>query len=232
MKIITWNIRHGGGTRISKIADVIKNHDADIIVITEYRNNENGSELRKSLLENGYLFQNTPLVDRNKNTLMIAAKNDFSTKFFYDNLQEEYFRALKVENSSLCLYGLYFPQKLEKKKIFEFILSEMSKNEHRAVIFMGDFNTGKHYIDEEKNTFSCSQYMDSIEQHSYVDVWRYINKDKREFTWYSNIGNGFRIDHAYINEKYKIKIVNCFYSHNERLDKVSDHSMMVLELDL
>jgi exodeoxyribonuclease III len=59
-----------------------------------------------------------------------------------------------------------------------------------------------------------------------------INKDNLEFTWYSNIGNGFRIDHAFINEEYKNKILNCFYLHNERIDKISDHSMMVLELDL
>jgi hypothetical protein len=35
-----------------------------------------------------------------------------------------------------------------------------------------------------------------------------------------------------VNSESSYIILNCFYSHNERIDKVSDHSMMVLELDL
>lgn len=232
MKIITWNIRQGGGTRINKVICSIKDYKADIIVITEYRNNENGLELRKFLLDNGYLFQIVPMVDKNKNTLLIAARSDFSSQLFLQDLHEDYFRVVKVENNDLCLYGLYFPQKMEKKKIFDFMLNEMNKYKGKAVVFIGDFNTGKHFIDEEKNTFFCSQYINIIEENNYADAWRFINKDKHEFSWYSNRGNGFRIDHAYINEEYKDKILNCFYSHKEREDKITDHSMMVLELDM
>ena len=232
MKIITWNIKHGGGTRINQVIDTLGEYDADILVITEYRNNEKGKNLRNFLMERGYLFQVAPIIEKNKNTVLVAARDDFSTQLFYRELQDEYFRAVKVENSDLCLYGLYFPQNNEKKKIFNFILDEISKNKEKPAIFIGDFNTGKHFIDEAKSTFYCSQYMDAIEQKSYIDAWRVINKDKKEFTWYSNVGNGFRIDHAFVNEKYKSKVLDCFYSHREREEKISDHSPMVLKLDI
>ena len=41
MKITTWNIRHGGGSRIKEISQFCsENRDSDVLVITEFRNNK------------------------------------------------------------------------------------------------------------------------------------------------------------------------------------------------
>ena len=37
MRLLAWNIRQGGGTRLPRIADALKRHDADIVVLSEYR---------------------------------------------------------------------------------------------------------------------------------------------------------------------------------------------------
>jgi hypothetical protein len=37
MRLLTWNIRQGGGSRLPRIADALKRHDADIVVLSEYR---------------------------------------------------------------------------------------------------------------------------------------------------------------------------------------------------
>lgn len=211
MKIITWNIRHGGGARINRIIDRIQSHNADILVITEYRNNTKGKELKNNLAENDYKFQAAPEIDIKKNTLMIASKTDFEVQLFENQLQEEYHRVVKIGNDHLSLYGVYFPQKMQKKKIFEFMVEEMDIVIGKPTIFIGDYNTGKPFTDEAKNTFSCSNYMDIIEQKDHVDVWRFINKDKLEYSWYSNAGNGFRIDHAFINKSFLNKVSDCFY---------------------
>jgi len=39
MKIVTLNIRHGGGKRIHQILDHLDKYHSDIIVLTEYREN-------------------------------------------------------------------------------------------------------------------------------------------------------------------------------------------------
>jgi exodeoxyribonuclease III len=232
VEILTWNIRHGGGTRVNKIIDRIIEHEADIVIITEYRNNENGLIIRKALLENGYLAQVSAIVDGDKNTLLIAGKNNFSSKMLNKQLGEDFFRVINIEFCDLNIYGVYFPQKLEKKKIFEFMISEINNNSVKPIIFIGDFNTGKHYIDEQKNTFKCSEYISLIEQRNLTDAWRHINGEKIEYTWYSNAGNGFRIDHAFISNTIKEKIKDCYYSHKEREDKSSDHSALILEIDI
>ena len=229
MKIISWNIRQGGGKRIEAIIINIVKYNSDIIILTEYRNNENGLRIRQALLQKGYLFQYCPIVEKNINTVFIATKNDFSTSLFYNELQKQYFRVVKIYNSKLTIYGLYFPQREEKKKIFDFMINETRKNK---AVFIGDFNTGKHYIDEYKKTFVYSDYFDTLEKEGLVDVWRSVNLDKREYSWYSNSNNGFRIDHAFINKDLKENIKNCYYSHEERTEKISDHSLMVLDIEM
>ena len=42
MKIVTWNIRHGGGKRVKDIVGMIGSYsEVDVFIITEFRNNNN-----------------------------------------------------------------------------------------------------------------------------------------------------------------------------------------------
>ena len=54
MRVFTLNIRHGGGSRIEKILDEIKAIDADIVVLTEFRNNRAGGAIRNGLTATGH----------------------------------------------------------------------------------------------------------------------------------------------------------------------------------
>ena len=42
MRVLAWNIRQGGGARLAGIAAAIAAHDADVLVISEYRGGEAG----------------------------------------------------------------------------------------------------------------------------------------------------------------------------------------------
>ena len=37
MKILAWNIQHGGGTRLARIVEEVSAFDADVIALTEFR---------------------------------------------------------------------------------------------------------------------------------------------------------------------------------------------------
>jgi len=39
MKIVTLNIRHGGGTRVPVILEYLDSQNGDVIVLTEFREN-------------------------------------------------------------------------------------------------------------------------------------------------------------------------------------------------
>src|SRR4051812_49757597 len=53
MKVLAWNIRHGGGARIARIVEELTAHDPDVIALTEYRAAP-GKQLAGELAERGW----------------------------------------------------------------------------------------------------------------------------------------------------------------------------------
>ena len=54
MKIISLNIRHGGGKRIADILEYLIDKEADVIVFTEYRENANSEIIHSRLREEAF----------------------------------------------------------------------------------------------------------------------------------------------------------------------------------
>ena len=230
MKITTWNLRHGGGKRIKKIISALKNEPSDVIILTEYRNNKNSEELKKSLSELGYIHQYWFDSEPRINSVIIVSKQEFENKENFPILKEHQQRVLKVRVNGYNIYGCYFPGKELKKEVFEFLLSEINTRSKENIIITGDINTGKHFIDEKGASFYHSEYLDKFESKGLIDAWRKVNEENKEFSWYSNAGNGFRLDHFFIDVDLADNIINCEYRHIYREDKISDHSLMSLEL--
>ena len=98
-------------------------------------------------------------------------------------------------------------------------------------LFIGDFNTGAPFTDEVGNTFACAEHFAKLSAFGWTDMWRHYNRETREGTWYSSKGNGFRLDHAFASPSLRPRIASCRYSHVEREAKVSDHSILIVEVD-
>lgn len=237
MKIITWNIQHGGGKRISSILKVLElNSGCDVVILTEFRTNSNGQKIQNTLSSLSFRYSVYHETDSNKNKVFIASKIEFDSHYFPQLLEHEH-RILKIFFNptsfgcgKLLLYGCYFPQKNEKKHLFEHLIREISRTECDVMI-LGDLNTGKHKIDEIGRTFYQSNYMDEFENKRMIDVFRNVHGNKREYSWFSNSGNGFRIDHIFVSSTLEKHIKDCYYTHSYREDKFSDHSMMTIELE-
>ncbi len=230
MKILSWNIRQGGSSRIKNIVLECLKENPNILIFTEYRNNYAGDKLKKTLFNNGFKYFHHIHLEKNINTVLIATQAESSLdKTFHKNISEKSRKnILKVIVDSVSIYGVYFPQKNEKKQTFKILLKEMESLKENT-IFIGDFNTGKHFIDEKQKTFYCAEDFKLLENNDFIDAWRSENGDKKEYSWFSRIGNGFRIDHAFISKRLS-KNLKCYYNHNVRIEKLSDHSMLVLEI--
>jgi exodeoxyribonuclease III len=62
------------------------------------------------------------------------------------------------------------------------------------------------------------------------EAWRTLNGDQREYSWISNRHHGFRIDHAFPSPALLPRLIGAKYSHTERQQKISDHSLLIVEL--
>ena len=77
-KIITWNIRHGGTKNKKNIVSTLRDHNPDVIVLTEYRSNTSGDFITSSLRELGWQHQANGDASPKKNSVLIASKEPFA----------------------------------------------------------------------------------------------------------------------------------------------------------
>lgn len=229
MKIMTFNIRHGGGTRGNQILESVLSHNPDTVVFTEYRENKNGLFLRNSLAANGYLAFSCSSIKPKENSVAIASKAPFVATTFPLELEKHSQRALLASFEGLSILGVYFAQNQDKRPLFDFINDRSKEVFEVNGVVIGDFNTGKHYLDESKKTFHCVKEFEQLERNSLIDSWRSRNPETREFSWYSSAGNGFRIDHIFSTPELDSKLSRVYYSHDERENGVSDHSILIAE---
>src|SRR5438045_4049374 len=73
-KLLTWNLRHGGGSRRTPaIALSLLEHRADIVVLTEFRRTT-GGQIAGVLFDHGLRFQHSTDPAQGTNGLLIASR--------------------------------------------------------------------------------------------------------------------------------------------------------------
>ncbi|MBT8191289.1 MAG: hypothetical protein KJO29_12735 [Bacteroidia bacterium] len=227
LRILSWNIRQGGGTRINKILNKVTESESDIIIISEFRNGRTGQVFRSSLLKHGYRFQNVSAALPSDNSVAIFSKIPCqqliykdACPFFPHNIVCSVYDAFRI-------YGVYMPHK-KKHKLFEFLTKE--SKQHENLIIAGDYNSGKNYIDQKGNSFWYTDQLTQLEESGMEDAFRLKHVDIAEYSWFSHKGNGFRYDHIYMNKVLTPVLSDCYYEHSWREKGLSDHSPMFLEL--
>lgn len=227
LSILSWNIRQGGGTRVAKITMQLKTFNADIVVLSEYRNNDSGMKIRASLLNHGYRFQQVSNAPKSDNSVAIFSKLPCN-HWLYPQADPTYMHnVIASEYEAFKLYGMYLPHK-KKHVLFDFLLSEAQAL--TAGIMVGDFNSGINKVDQAGNSFWYEDELKALSGLGYRDAFRVKHGDVREYSWYSHKGNGYRYDHTYVHENLVPIVKNCYYLHAWREEGLSDHSPMVLEL--
>ena len=228
MKFVTLNIQHGGGKRIPEILEYLHSQDADVIVLTEFRNNSNAEALRAGLATAGFLHFAGASAAAQENSVCIFSKQPFVSRMYPELPIPDQHRLISAHFDCMSVYGVYFPQNKAKESLFEFLLEGGHRPTEDAYLIVGDFNTGLHFQDEEKATFYCTAEFKALLKSELVDSWRNRHPNTREFSWYSNHGNGFRIDHVFSNAAADALIEQVYYDHKPRETKTTDHSALVI----
>ena len=231
MRLLAWNIRHGGGARLAAIGQALAAHEADILVISEYRGGDSANRLRAMLAGLGYPYATTLTPPPGKNGVLIAARHPFGEHGAVSDAVPEPYRMVRVEFAGLVLCGIYMPNLLKKVPYWEALIASLAAEADGAALAIGDFNTCRAYVDERGAIDATAHFMDRIEAIGFCDLWRRRYPEGREYTWYSTRDNGFRIDHAFLSPVLAARANAVRYSHEERLAGISDHSPLILDLD-
>lgn len=251
MKILTWNIRNGGGKDCAETISALLQHNADIIALTEYQS-KNELPLIKAIRGAGYKFIETTNPEAKENGILVASKQDAVTQNHFSLDQDEKrWLSFRIPSCNLQILAVHIPGapdhkfvngfgisgKARKELFWQKILEYAEANKNNKTLILGDFNTGLKE-DAEGTPFILSKYMKDLISIGYVDAWRAVHKNKKEYTWYSQHKvngttvdkNGFRLDYLFVAPTCKSNVLNAYHSHYERLTKISDHSVLIGEV--
>jgi exonuclease III len=232
LRLLAWNIRHGGGARLPAIVQALARHEADILVISEYRGGDSANRLRAALVASGYLHATSLVPPPGRNGVLIASRRPFREHGAVSTALPEPYRMVRVEVAGLFLCGIYMPNLLAKVPYWQALIAALAADSGNAALAIGDFNTCRAYVDEPGAIDATAHFMDKVEAIGFCDLWRRRHPEGREFSWYSTRGNGFRIDHAFLSAALAAQAGAVRYSHAERLAGLSDHSPLILDLEV
>jgi len=231
--ITTWNILHGGGARrIPAIALHLVGCGADVLVLTEYRTTV-GGQLRAVLADHGWGHQACTEPARGRNGVLIASRAPLQHVPPAGDRNDRLVIEAEIPDLGLALCGLHIPctnGSTERNSCWKRVLAVAARRVDEPCVLIGDFNTGRHQLDEDGSTFTQTASMGRLSAMGYVDAWRTRNARKREATWISHRGAGFRIDHAFLSAPLAERLEDAWYSHTERESGLSDHSSMTIRL--
>lgn len=232
LRLLTLNIRHGGGQRASTIADAIVDSEPDIVVLTEFRENASAAIIRDRLAARGWTHQASSNPPARTNGVFVAARMPFAVGPTQLGVPEGDWRWLELEFGALRLVASYFPLSARKLPYWDWFLERARERSDGQCVLIGDFNTGKHLIDEVGATFFGADYPIRLEELGWADAWRSLHPEDREYTWYSPKGNGFRLDYAWLSPSLRGSLRAASHLHETRTKAITDHAGLMVDLAL
>lgn len=232
MRILSWNIRQGGGSRLKRIQEVIAGHNPDVLILPEFRNNAAGIELRRWLGQAEHHHVVAPATEAPAhNSVLLSAKISF-VPIHFPELGPDQRRCIGGKFGRLTILAFYFATMEAKRPVFEFIKRLPKRMLPAETLLIGDFNTGCRYWDEGRMDLSLVEEFGAVLGCGWVDVWRQRNPGKREWSWVEPWGKhvGYRLDHALVSPGLVPRVIEVHYSHAERGRGMSDHSGLILDL--
>lgn len=247
MKLLSWNILHGGTGRRQRIVDALRAHNPDVIALSEFRAAP-GAWILAALapewphsicahaegLGNGLcVISRTPLVRHVPCIKLPHAGGcwvdvELPAYGFLLGVRHILCSAPKTETRA---YGA------DKVRYWNAVLRAARAQISTSMLLIGDWNSGTRRLDDERGKtliVGCEQF-DRLSELGWTDLWRERNPGPTEWTWYSRLkggarGYGFRIDHAFASPPLHARVQTCRYSHLERDAAISDHSAVIIEL--
>ncbi len=257
MKIISWNV-NSVRARLENILNYIKKAKPDILFLQEIKaqNQDFPAEVFKESGYYSYVFG-----QKSYNGVAFLSKieiKNINTNFVDDKLKQSRIITgdLNIKKQLVQLINIYVPngnpidtEKYEYKKrwldLFILQIKKISKL-NSNIIISGDFNI----IPEEIDVYDPKRYENDalfkleirkkfreLINLGFVDVYRYLNKKKEEYTFWDYFAgswpknHGMRIDHFLVSNNFlpNVKGININKKPRGAI-KPSDHTPIELEI--
>lgn len=245
ISLLCWNIGNPSRHRAEKQADWLGKRSEDFFVLTETKKSE-GCFFFKHYFETRDYHVIVPDIDEREYGTMMISKYPLAKSLFlnYTSLLSSRVVAMttSLPEGTLEIIGLYVPsrdvsaEKIERKKHFlENVTQALSNAPVPAFrIVCGDFNVLEPDHIPRYRFFKEWEYAfyQNLMGNQLKDAFRYLSPCVREYSWIGRTGDGYRYDHCFVSESILPILKKCFYLHEPREARLSDHSAIIAELSL
>ena len=240
MRILFWNIMHGGGYRAGKIADQILDWNPDIVALAEFRGTAPSRSIAQRLYDAGYVHQLTTANSDEPtwNALLVASRIEL-TRVHVEEAPEPdlYWLLAKVHCGALiCVGTMLVPLGDAWYEYTGALLNIASGWQQGPCLIIGDTNCGLTGLDEDtaSSADAREKFIEPMSNLGWSDMYRVFHPDLDAPTWYSHIKCGFRLDRAYASPGLQPLVVGCRHDwgHLWNQKKLSDHAAIILDLEL
>jgi len=237
IRFLNWNIRNPSLQRAVKQTEWLNKNNFDVIVLTEVKLSEGCLYIRDRLSSLGYTTIITE--PREDYGVILAIKDHLKeiSRVSVNYLSHRVSCAVcDFLGNNVLITGVYMPVwRDEKKKRFLDAFEELLKNENLKFdswIILGDMNLLEPDHFPQYSEYKDWEYFYNVfGKYGFVDAFRHFHPKEREYSWFGRKGNGYRFDHIFVSKNLLPLIKDCFYIHEPRIKKLSDHSAMCFEIE-
>jgi exodeoxyribonuclease III len=243
LRLFTLNVSGPSTDRARRLLPALDELDADVLVLTETRNNAGTRLLLDAYRERGCtVLAPTPPTSAERGVALIhrLPPGPPSAASSVD-LAQRLVVARIVGDRPFTLIGAYVPSrdasaaKILRKKTFltqlTTLLNEFPVEED--VVLLGDFNVISRLHVPRYPVFRAWEYdaLEAIAAAGLVDAFAFLNPGLQAHSWIGRKGAGYRYDYGFVSQRLVDRLLVCDYLHEFRFAGLSDHAGVVVALD-
>jgi exonuclease III len=216
--------------------------DVDVFVLSEYRVPKAGDRITATLSSAGWAHSLHATIPTGLKGVAIFARHpleparDLIRAWGPRGLDlTQWIVAARIPTFDLAVCGTYVPYADGplKSATWNALIGCARRNQRERVLIAGDFNS---CFSTDSDT-STGYTVDPLRRMCAVsvDTWRAatpIPSHRDVITWTGPNGKGNRLDFAFATPGLAPHVKSVFHRHDVRTDRVSDHSAIIVDLDL
>ena len=231
---------HGGGYRAELIAEQIIAWNPDIVALAEFRGTQPSRSIAQRLRDAGLVHQLSTVnaEEPTWNTLLLASRFEIEKVCLEGAPKPSYCWLLgKVKSERAFHIGVVLvPLGNQWYEFLDALVKVAEDGQLEPGVIIGDTNCALTGLDED-TVYSADfkdRFVTPLTEHGWRDMFRAFHPHENAPTWYSSYGNGFRLDHAYVNAELQPQVKSCTYDWGRAREekKLSDHAAILLDLEL
>jgi exodeoxyribonuclease-3 len=237
LRLLSLNVQRRGASWAPQLAAAILAESPDVVVLSEALPATSAHALPAELAAGGlvHLASGVAPVPGYPATVVVASRLPLGAPRIPFAETPFAQAALEVAVGGLALAAVYFPLDDERGPIhtrfwaeaFRAYADELAS---RPAVIAGDWNTGSWPADIGGGKVAGMAEFDELVAAGWTDAWRSLHPGAAEYSWHHTTGSRFRIDHALLSPAISGSVTSAEYRHGVRLDNVSDHSALAVDL--